>query len=91
MFELIGVVAAFSASIIGYIKTRDFVRTRLRYVEAVHSPSAPLKAGGAALLVAVPAVWLLPFVGAPTAVIFSAAVASGLVAGRRDIRKRLPG
>jgi hypothetical protein len=90
LFELVGLVGAVSAGTIGYLKTRDFVRTRLRYVEAVHNSSAPVKAGGAALLVAVPIVWLLPFVGAPSAIFFAASVAGGVIAGRKDI-KRLPG
>ena len=91
MFEFIGFAAACSAAILGFAKTREFVRNRLRYVDSVHSASAPVKAGGAALLVAAPIVWVLPVVGAPTAILFGAAVGAGVLAGSRDIRKRLPG
>lgn len=91
MFELIGLAATISAAILGFAKTREFVRNRLRYVEAVHRASAPFKAGGAAALAAVPIVWVLPVIGGPTAVLFGAAVGMGVVAGSRDIRKRLPG
>jgi hypothetical protein len=91
MFELIGLAAAASAALLGFAKTREFVRNRLRYVDSVHRISAPIKAGGAALLVAAPIVWVLPIVGAPTAILFGAAVGAGVVAGSRDIRKRLPG
>ena len=90
MLELVGFAAAWSAAIIGFVKTRDFVRSRLRYVDGVHRASAPVKAGGAALLIATPIVWILPFVGPPTAILFGAAVGAGVVAGRRDIRKQLP-
>jgi hypothetical protein len=91
MFELIGIAAAWSAAILGFAKTREFVRNRLRYVDSVHGASAPVKAGGAALLIAAPIVWVLPVVGAPTAILFGAAVGVGVLAGSRDIRKRLPG
>ena len=91
LFEMVGLLAAGSASVLGYVKSREFVRNRLRYVEGVHDVSASLKAGGAALLVATPVVWVLPFIGAPTAILFGAAVAAGVRAGSRDIRRRLPG
>lgn len=90
MFELIGFAAAASASVLGYAKAREFVRNRLRYVEGVHDASASWKAGGAALLVAAPIVWLLPFIGAPSAIVFGVAVGAGVRAGSKDIRKTLP-
>jgi hypothetical protein len=91
MFELIGLAAAASAALLGFAKTREFVRNRLRYVDGVHSFSAPVKAVGIATLIAAPVVWVLPIVGAPAAILFGAAVGAGVVAGRRDIRKSLPG
>ena len=91
MFELLGLAAAGSAAVLGYVKTRDFVRDRLRYVDRVHEPSAAFKAGGAALLVATPIVWLVPFIGAPTAILFAFSVAAGVRSGSNEIRKRLPG
>ena len=91
MLGMIAFAATVSAVVLGFVKTREFVRNRLRYVEGVHSASAPLKAGGAALLLAAPVVWVLPVVGAPTAVLFGAAVFAGVRAGSRDIRNRLPG
>lgn len=91
MLELVGFAAACSAAVLGYAKTREFVRSRLRFVEAVHRAGAPLKAGGAAALLATPVVILLPVVGIPTALLFGAAVGFGVRAGSRDIRKQLPG
>jgi hypothetical protein len=69
MLGFIAFAATISAVVLGFAKTREFVRKRLRYVEAVHSSSAPFKAGGAAMLLAVPVVWVLPIVGAPAAVL----------------------
>jgi hypothetical protein len=91
MLGFIAFAATISAVVLGFAKTREFVRKRLRYVEAVHSSSAPFKAGGAAMLLAAPVVWVLPIVGAPAAVLFGAAVGAGVLAGSKDIRKQLPG
>lgn len=91
MFELIGLVAALSAAFLGYVKTRQFVRDRLRYVDGVHDFSAALKAGLAATLIGAVVVAFVPFIGAPTALLFGLAVGAGVRAGSNDIRKRLPG
>jgi len=91
MIELIGMIAAWSAAYLGYSKSREFVRTRLRYVDAVHRASAPLKAGGAATLIALPVVALLPGVGVPSAMLLGIAVGIGVSAGSKDIRRQLPG
>ncbi len=88
-FLAVGAVAG-AASLFGYIKSRRFVRERLRFVEVAHSPVAPVVAGVAAAAVAAPVVWLLPLVGAGTAVIFGLGVGAGVAAGNRDTR-RLPG
>ncbi len=90
MLGFLAFAATASAVVLGYLKTREFVRKRLRYVEAVHSSSAPFKAGGAAMLLAAPVVWLLPIVGAPAAILFGVAVGAGVLAGSKDIRNRLP-
>ena len=79
-----------AASIFGYIKTRQFVRRRLRFVDAVQNPAVPLLAGGLAGLVAVPIVWLIPFVGTVSALVFGLGVGVGVLHGSKDV-KRLPG
>lgn len=91
MIDLIGFVAAWAAAYLGYARSREFVRNRLRYVDSVHRASAPLKAGGAAALVALPVVIVLPAVGVASAILFGAAVATGVSTGSRDIRRQLPG
>jgi len=71
-------------------KVRQYTRTRLRYVDAVHSPILPLAAGVGAAIVAAPIVWLLPIVGTWTAVLFGVGVGTGVLFGAKDV-KRLPG
>jgi len=89
MFQFIGFLLTIAAALVGYWQARQFTQSKLRYVDAVHRLSVPILAGIGAALVAAPIVWLLPLVGAGTAVLFGAGVAAGVAAGARDIRKRL--
>ncbi len=88
--ELVALALGAAAAGFGYLKARQFVRRRLRFVEAIHKPISPLVAGLAAALVAAPVVWLLPIVGGGTAVLFGVGVGLGAAHGARDAR-RLPG
>jgi hypothetical protein len=90
MFEIIGLAATVIASGYGYFQSRQFVRTKLRFVDAIQKPSTPIIAGAAAAAVAAPVVWLLPLVGAGTALLFGAGVGVGVHHGAKDARK-LPG
>lgn len=91
MIELVLLGAAGVGALAGYVKTRQFVRNRLRFVDAVQRRSAPFVAGGAAALAAAPVVWVLPVVGGGSAVLFGAAVGWGVVKGRRDFERLPPG
>ena len=91
MLELMLLAGTGAVTLFGYVKSRRFVRERLRFVDAAHKPSVPVIAGAAAALAAGPVVWLLPLVGAPTALIFGIGVGWGVYHGSRDVRKRLPG
>jgi hypothetical protein len=66
----------------GFVGARNFVRRRLRYVDAVHKPAAPLVAGLAATALALP-IAALPVVTVATAVAFGVGVAGGVARGRR--------
>ena len=74
-----------AAGIVGFILARSFVRRRLRFVDAVHSPFAPLVAGCIAALVAWPAV-LLPLVTLSTALVFGIGTGLGTASGARALR-----
>lgn len=86
----ITLLAAMAAATIGYAQSRSFVRGRMRYVDAVQHPLAPLVAAAGAIAIATPVAWLLPFVGGGTALLFGASVGLGVAAGRRDIHRSLP-
>jgi hypothetical protein len=89
MFELIGLVVAVGAAGVGYIRSRSFVAQRLRYVDAVQTPVAPIVAGAAAAIIAAPVVWVVPVIGTGTALLFGVAVGAGTRAGVRRIRRTL--
>ena len=93
MFHFIGSIAwlaiAGVASVVGYWQARQFTQNKLRYVDAVHKASIPVLVGAAAVLVATPVAWLVPFVTWGTALLFGGGVAMGVAAGARDIRRRI--
>ena len=74
-----------TAGAIGFILARSFVRRRLRFVDAVHSPVAPLVAGAAAALIAWPAV-LLPLVTLTTTIVFGIGTGLGTASGARALK-----
>ena len=78
---LIGLAVTAAALVGGFVIARDFVRRRLRYVDAIQRPSAPLIAGVAAAAVALP-IALLPVVTIGTAVALGVGVAGGVASGR---------
>ncbi len=71
-------------------KARQYTRARLRYVEAVHNPIAPIIAGVGAAIIAAPVAWLLPLVPTAAALFFGVGVGTGVLFGSKDV-KRLPG
>jgi hypothetical protein len=75
-----------SAGLLGYFLARNFVRRRLRFVDAVHSPLAPIVSGIAATLLAWPAV-LLPFVTLITAITFGIGTGFGTASGVRALKR----
>jgi hypothetical protein len=89
MLELLGLIAASTAAVAGYTRSRQFVVQRLRYVDAVRSPVAPVVAGAAAAAVAMPIVWVVPLIGGGTALLFGAAVGLGTRAGVNRISRAL--
>ena len=90
MIELLATVAVIAVSAVAFFQSRLYVRRRLQFVDAVHSPAAPFVAGGLALALAIPIAWAVPFVGFGSAIMFGAAVGLGVARGARDVRKRLP-
>jgi hypothetical protein len=86
---MLQILITLTAGAIGFILTRNFVRRRLRFVDSVHSPFAPVIAGIAAALIVWPAV-LLPLVTVTTALVFGIGAALGTASGARALRSNDP-
>ena len=86
VFTLLALVASIAAAALGFMTARRFVRDRLKFVDAAQTLKAPILAGLAAWAVAMPLTWIIPLVGAGTAVAFGVSVGLGVRAGARDIR-----
>lgn len=89
MLFLLGVAITFLVTLAGFVLSQRFVENRLRYVDAVQRPYAPLVAGAIATAVALPVVGLLPLVGVGTAILFGVSVFAGVASGAREIRRRI--
>ena len=83
---MIPLLITLAAGLSGYFIARSFVRNRLRFVDAIYSPFAPLLAGILAAIVAWPLA-LLPLLHATTAIVFGIGVGSGTAAGARALRR----
>ena len=82
---MLQIIITLVAGALGYILARNFVSRRLRFVDAVHSPIAPIVAGIGATVVAWPAV-LLPLITLPTAIVFGIGTGLGTASGSRALR-----
>lgn len=70
----------------GYLLTRDFVRRRLRFVDAVQAPWWPFAVAAVVAVVAWPLA-LLPLVTKTTAALTAIAAGFGAAGGAKDIRR----
>jgi hypothetical protein len=82
---MFGFLVFLGAGIGGFILARDFVRSRLRFVDAVHSPLAPLLAGLAAALITWPLA-ALPVITVGTSAIFGLGTGLGTRSGARALK-----
>jgi hypothetical protein len=80
---VIGLLIAIAAAGGGFVAARRFVKRRLRFVDALHKPAAPVIAGLGAAALAAP-IALLPVVTLGTAIAFGVGVAGGVATGRRS-------
>lgn len=87
MLELLLIGTAAAGIGAGYVKIRNFVRDRLRFVDAVQHKAAPIVVGAVAALAAGPIVWLLPVIGGGTAVAFGIGAGLAVSHGAADVRR----
>ncbi len=87
LFGLIGLVVTAGAAIFAFGVAREYVRTRLRYVDAVRRPIAPWVVWLVGTIVLIPVVAILPLVHFATAVIVGGAAALGTSSGVKALRR----
>lgn len=75
-----------AVGVVGYLLARNFVRNRLRFVDAVQTPWAPLAAGTLAFVLTWPLA-LLPLLSLAPGVVFGLGVGFGTLSGARMIRR----
>jgi hypothetical protein len=83
---MLQILLTIAAGLAGYLVARNFVRNRLRFVDAIHRPWAPLIAGILAFVFAWPLA-LLPLVSAAPAVMFGVGIGLGTATGARQVRR----
>jgi CHASE2 domain-containing sensor protein len=82
---MLQLLVTLAAGVVGYFLARNFVSRRLRFVDAVHSPFAPIVAGSAAALLTWPAA-LLPFITFTTTLVFGIGTGLGTASGSRALK-----
>lgn len=87
--SLIFLIISFAITVVlaglAFRSARNFVRRKLRFVDAVQSPFAAILSGiGAAILVGL--CTFIPFIGAGTALSVGLAVGMGVSTGAKDAR-----
>jgi hypothetical protein len=70
----------------GFVIAKTFVRRRLRFVDAIYSPLAPLTVGVLMAVLAWPLA-ILPIITGTTAVIFGIGAGAGTASGVRALKR----
>lgn len=86
LWGLLGFVATLVAGIAAFTLAREFVRNKLRFVDAVKHPATPWLAGAAVLLVGLPIAGLLPLITAGTAIVAGLATGFGTASGVKALK-----
>jgi hypothetical protein len=87
LFSLVGFVVTIGGALFAFGVAREYVRNRLRYVDAVRHPLAPWIAFFVATVILIPVVAILPLVGFGTALIVGGATGVGTASGIKALKR----
>ena len=87
LFSLIGLVVTAAGAVFAFGLAREYVRTRLRFVDAVRHPLAPWVTWCVATIILLPIVAILPLVGAGTAILVGGAAGLGTSSGAKALKR----
>lgn len=82
----INMIIIAGVALTGFVIAKTFVRRRLRFVDAIYSPLAPLTVGVLAAAVTWPLA-ILPLITTTTAVIFGIGAGMGTASGVRALKR----
>ena len=86
MLTFLRIAIVVVAVLIGFVITRRFVLTRLRFVDAIRSPVAPWIAGILAAVIAYP-VALIPLITHTTTALFGVGAGLGTASGAKALKR----
>lgn len=86
LWGFLGFAATLVAGIAAFMIAREFVRNRLRFVDAVKHPAAPWLAGAGVVLIGLPIAGLLPVITAGTAAVAGIAAGLGTASGIKALK-----
>jgi hypothetical protein len=86
MLDIISLALALTAGVFTFGFARGFVRRRLRFVDAVRSPLAPILAAVGVAIVALP-LTLLPLITGFTAAVVGLAAGFGTASGVKALKR----
>lgn len=86
MFFILNAAFLAVVAIVGFSIARRFVIQRMRFVDAIQAPLAPVLAGIGAAIVAWPLA-ILPIITTGTAAIFGISAGLGTASGRKALRR----
>jgi hypothetical protein len=87
LFTVIGMIVTGVGALFAFGFAREYVRNRLRFVDAVRHPMTPWITWVAATIVLIPIVAILPMVGFGTAVLVGGAAGLGTSSGVKALRR----
>ena len=87
LFSLVGILVTGAGTLFAFGLAREYVRNRLRFVDAVRHPLAPWIVFFAATVVLIPVVALLPLVGLGTALIVGGGAGIGTASGVKALKR----
>jgi hypothetical protein len=87
IFGLVRVLLMIGVGFFAFGVARGYVRSRLRFVDAVRGPMIPWIVGVGAWIVAVPVAALLPLITGATALVFGLASGLGTASGVKALQR----
>lgn len=87
VFSLIGFLVTAAAALFAFGLARQYVRNRLRYVDAVRHPLAPWITALIVTIVLIPVVLILPLVGTGSALLVGGAAGLGTSSGVKALKR----